>query len=302
MEGPPSKKQKKVVTGTGDVGKDIIPAEEVKKFIDSLKFTQPVSVLERKEVSERKPCVKCDKRRQYYCYDCLQLTNPMARAVDVKLPVDVHVLLHAGEHRGKATSVQGAVMSSNVHLYTHPELPKDIKKEETLLVYPSPEAQSLSQLAESGALASIKNLVFVDSTWQQSKGICRDPAVKALGIPVLLEKYRTLFWRFQNVGDETFLATIEAIYYLVRDLQVAKGETYKGEFDDLLYYYIHQYAVIQRSYKDREHQKKHEHATERPHFTKRHQKSSEYIRTEVDFSYLLNDADAEDVRKEEPIA
>eukprot|EP01059_Diplonema_ambulator_P004562 TRINITY_DN14280_c0_g1_i1.p1 TRINITY_DN14280_c0_g1~~TRINITY_DN14280_c0_g1_i1.p1 ORF type:complete len:310 (+),score=109.34 TRINITY_DN14280_c0_g1_i1:32-931(+) len=283
MSAPPAKR----LRTESDIGKDIIPAEEIKKFIDGLQFTQEVAVLEEKEVAERKLCGKCGKRRQYYCYDCLELVERRARARDVKLPVDVHVLLHAGEHRGKATSVQGAVLSSNIHLYTHPDLPKGLKKEETLLVYPSTEAQTLNQLADADKLSAIKNLVFIDSTWQQSKSISRDDNVNQIGIPVLLNKYRTLFWRFQNIGDETFLATIEAIYYLLRDLKIAKGEEYNGEYDDLLYYYIHQFAVIQRSYKNKD--KKHDHQTERPHFTKRHQKSSEYIRTELDISHLLGD-------------
>eukprot|EP01065_Artemidia_motanka_P037874 TRINITY_DN46777_c0_g1_i1.p1 TRINITY_DN46777_c0_g1~~TRINITY_DN46777_c0_g1_i1.p1 ORF type:complete len:357 (+),score=94.33 TRINITY_DN46777_c0_g1_i1:63-1073(+) len=250
-------------------------AVRIKQFIDGLRFSKAVGALEDPSVKQRRPCPRCGKKRQFYCYDCVLPTDSAALPrQDVPLPLDVHVVLHPGEHRGKATSVQAGVLSSNVRLYTHPEIPQQLDPASTLLVYPCPEARTLGQLRDDGALDRITGIVFVDSTWHQSKSICRDERLMRL-TPVQLNEYRTMFWRFQNTGDERFLATVEAIYYFVRDFSVARGRPYSGEFDDLLYFYVHQYACIQNRYK-----------TEGRAFTKRHQKAGEYIRP-VDFSYLL---------------
>ncbi|KAJ9451272.1 DTW domain-containing protein [Diplonema papillatum] len=273
-EAPPAKKAKV----TDDAKEQIIPAEEVKRFIDGLRFTQPLCVLERAAVKQRAECPQCKKNKQYYCYDCLLPTVAAARPRAVPLPVNVHVLLHPSERRGKATSVTGAIVSPDIHLHVYPSLPEGLDPGKTLLVYPSPTAKLLPQLADEGLLSGVENLVFVDSTWQQSKQICRDPKVTSIGRHVQLADYRTLFWRYQNTGDERYLATIEAIYYLLKDLRIAQGHTYNGEFDDILYFYVHQYAVIQQTYREGQRG-----------FTPRHQKADQYIRKEVDFSYLLQE-------------
>ena len=226
----------------------VVSGDMVKSFIDGLQFTQPLSVLQETEVSKRQECPKCAKSKQYYCYDCVVPLHNKVKPRDVKLPVKVHVILHHAEHRGKATSIHSAVLSSDVQLYTHPEIPNIKDPTRSLLVYPSERAQTVDELQAEGILENIEHLIFVDSTWQQAKGITRDDRVKSLGIPVKLNDYRTLFWRFQNTGDDRFLATIEAIYYLLRDMHVARSPPYCGQYDDLLYFYIHQWAVIQRSY------------------------------------------------------
>ena len=281
---------------------NIIPTEEVMKFIDGLNFTQPVSVLEEAAVKERGACKKCGRRRQYYCYDCYVPTVERACPRDVKLPVKVKVLLHHEERKGKATSVHAGVLSSDVELLVHPNLPTDTDPDTTLLVYPSSEAKTLDEMAAEGTLDNVKTLVFVDSTWKQSRGICRDEKVRTIGRHVQLNEYRTMFWRFQTTGDERFLATIEAIYYLLRDLHIAKGNVYTGQYDDLLYYYVHQYAVIQSRYINEVFAPRPRcpYCTQPRHislslsllpqeraFTKRHQKAGAYIRKEIDFSYLL---------------
>jgi DTW domain-containing protein YfiP len=56
-------------------------------------------------------------------------------------------------------------------------------------------------------VSTIKKLVVIDSTWQQTKQILRDEKIK--GIPcVKLEPQQTKFWRYQDKGDD-HLATVE---------------------------------------------------------------------------------------------
>ncbi len=56
-------------------------------------------------------------------------------------------------------------------------------------------------------ISKMKKLVVIDSTWQKSKSILIDSRVKKLPC-VKINSQKTLFWRYQTVGD-TCLATIE---------------------------------------------------------------------------------------------
>lgn len=71
---------------------------------------------------------------------------------------------------------------------------------------------------------------------------------------VCIQAHETLFWRYQNY-DKFHLATIEAIYWFYRELHgtlTRDGESvkYEGEYDDMLWYFYRQYALIQGVYKE----------------------------------------------------
>ncbi|KAJ3119783.1 hypothetical protein HK100_000157 [Physocladia obscura] len=65
---------------------------------------------------------------------------------------------------------------------------------------------------------------------------------------------KTLFWRFQNVGEHC-LSTIEAIYYFYRDYftcfeqQNVPEHVYDGRYDVLLYFFRIQYQIVQDFYR-----------------------------------------------------
>lgn len=253
---------------------------ETVRFLRTLRFSRPLSAL---TSVPRKECPACKKRRQHYCYDCLQVTSPETHPPPLHLPVQVHVIFHPGEHRGKATSLAAATISPDVHITTYPTLP-ELVPEETVVLYPSPSAIDIAELPEAD-VRRIRNIVFVDATWQQSRAIARDERVTNFK-HVKLSKQFTLFWRFQEL-DAYHLATVEAIYYAVRAFvenrnrlgiterktdavhqqsempqegkrsreaddegsqKVAGSPHYHGEVDDLLFYYVHQYILIQSSY------------------------------------------------------
>jgi len=65
---------------------------------------------------------------------------------------------------------------------------------------------------------------------------------------VKIDEQKTLFWRYQDVGEEC-LATIEAIYYFYKEFVTKQSGSYDGECDDLLYYYSFMYNLIQDRYK-----------------------------------------------------
>jgi DTW domain-containing protein YfiP len=260
-------------------------AKKVHAFIRQLRFSVPLYRL--REQHERRECPKCHKRRLYYCYDCLTVTHPESHPPPLTLPLNVYVVLHPNELRGKSTSLAASTISPDMHIIEYPSVPEQLELESTLVLYPSEQSVELHEVEH---LEQYKNVVFIDSTWQQSKAIARDDRVNKFK-HVRIKSQISLFWRFQN-NDPTYLATVEAIYYFLREYitQVNKAKKalkatgeqgagasfvtppseqiidaseeqkkeadedadhaayYHGEVDDLLYYYINQYIGVQQRY------------------------------------------------------
>lgn len=256
-------------------------AEKVHAFIRSLRFSLPLRRL--REQHERRECPKCHKRRLFYCYDCLTVTHPESHPPPLALPLNVYVVLHPNELRGKSTSLAASTISPDLHIVEYPSVPEQLEPETTLVLYPNEQSVELQEVEH---LEEYKNVVFIDSTWQQSKAIARDARVNKFK-HVRIKSQTSLFWRFQN-NDPTYLATVEAIYYFLREYitQVNKAKAlkaaqekrnsgslgkkgnvadeqqnggasegkasddafYHGEVDDLLYYYINQYIGVQQRY------------------------------------------------------
>ncbi|ORC92314.1 DTW domain-containing protein [Trypanosoma theileri] len=222
--------------------------DKIVNFIESLQFSVPLYRL--REQQGRNPCPKCGKRRQYYCYDCLIVVHPESHPPPLSLPLNVYVILHPGELRGKSTSLAASTISPDLHILEYPEVPADLEPESTLVLYPSSQSTELGDIKD---LNSFKNVIFIDSTWQQSKAIARDERVHRFK-HVRIKSQTSLFWRFQN-NDPSYLATVEAIYYFLREFITHKNQRsgegppfYHGEVDDLLFYYINQYIAVQQRY------------------------------------------------------
>lgn len=87
----------------------------------------------------------------------------------------------------------------------------------------------------------IKKAVFIDSTWNQSRGIYKDDRVKSLK-PVILQNRCSQFWRHQKGSPRWYLSTIEAIHQFLLEVHVnawGLNTHYKGlenlELDDGFY-------------------------------------------------------------------
>nr|CCC93214.1 conserved hypothetical protein [Trypanosoma congolense IL3000] len=223
--------------------------QKVVAFIQSLRFSVPLYRL--RELKDRRECPKCGKRRQYYCYDCLTVVHPECYPPPLKLPLEVYVVLHPGESRGKSTSLAASTISPDLHIIDYPNVPPDTDPDSTLLLYPSPNSTELGSLE---CLESYKTVIFIDGTWQQSKAVARDERFSKMQ-HVRIKTQVSLFWRFQN-NDPTYLATVEAIYYFLREFichrNMQRGGSqppfYNGEVDDLLFFYINQYIAVQQRY------------------------------------------------------
>lgn len=60
----------------------------------------------------------------------------------------------------------------------------------------------------------IKRAVFIDSTWNQSKGIYKDPRINQLR-SVVLQNRLSQFWRHQKNSPRWYLSTVEGMHSLI---------------------------------------------------------------------------------------
>ncbi|XP_074150563.1 tRNA-uridine aminocarboxypropyltransferase 1 isoform X1 [Sminthopsis crassicaudata] len=93
----------------------------------------------------------------------------------------------------------------------------------------------------------LKKVVFIDSTWNQTHKIIADERLQGL-LQVELKTRKTCFWRHQKGKPDTFLSTIEAIYYFFVDYHTAiLKEKYKGQYDNLMFFYSFMYQLIKNA-------------------------------------------------------
>lgn len=153
---------------------------------------------------------------------------------------------HPSEKTSKSSAVHAVIVSPQATMYESPNVP-DYDPAETILLFPSADAVPVGDYPN---LSKVKRVVVVDSQWQKTNGIISHPNLKKLPC-VVINMRQTYFWRYQpdGMGDE-MLATIEAIYYMAKDFHNATNTQvpYDGRFDNLLYFFAHQYKVIQQAY------------------------------------------------------
>ena len=128
----------------------------------------------------------------------------------------------------------------------------------------------------------IKKAVFIDSTWNQSRGIYKDERIKSLK-PIILQNRCSQFWRHQKGSPRWYLSTIEAIHQFLLEVHVNawglnshyKGlenlelddgfykttpiienprdnydseAPYNGQYDNLMYFFANMYDLIHKYY------------------------------------------------------
>lgn len=121
----------------------------------------------------------------------------------------------------------------------------------------SQEVQGPAEKSESGSpdgakssesrLHPLQKVVFIDSTWNQTNKISTDERLQDL-LQVELQMRKTCFWRRQKGKPDTYLATIEAIYYFLKDFhESCLAQEYSGEYDNLLFFYSYLHSVINKA-------------------------------------------------------
>ncbi|XP_063737460.1 tRNA-uridine aminocarboxypropyltransferase 1 isoform X2 [Eleginops maclovinus] len=93
----------------------------------------------------------------------------------------------------------------------------------------------------------LQRVVFIDSTWNQTNKISTDERLQDI-LRVELKTRKTCFWRSQRGKPDTYLATIEAIYYFLKDFHKhCLAQEYNGEYDNLLFFYSYLHSVVNKS-------------------------------------------------------
>lgn len=244
--------------------KDMHPRKEKRLKIDENPFSDlkisDYSILN--SVNERTLCSRCNKSRKYFCYLCYipvkQLEGKIPR---LKLPIKIDIIKHRNEIDGKSTSCHAALIApEDVRISTYPCIPEFDRNESVVLIYPGKDSKTVkeysSEISRNGG-QFFTRAVFIDSTWNQSKGIYKDERIRSLPTIVLKNKV-SQFWRHQKNSPRWYLATIEAIHQLLVELDCEKvhrnlndvddSESYDGKYDDLLFFFCFMYSKIHDLY------------------------------------------------------
>ncbi|XP_076850078.1 tRNA-uridine aminocarboxypropyltransferase 1 [Brachyhypopomus gauderio] len=238
-------------------------------------------VLDKAQETGRLKCSTCGGSRMFYCYTCCSLVGLNPEQIPVlKLPLKIDIIKHPNETDGKSTAVHAKLIApDDVSIYTYPCIPDlDGNTENVVLVFPGPDAMTVEALPtyfsntkgkrtlspaeerkskrfkvdesreNSQPYSSlIQRVIFIDSTWNQTTRIIMDERLQALP-QVELKSRKTCFWRHQKGSPDTYLATIEAIYYFLKDFHTCcLLREYKGEYDNLLFFFSFLHKLINRA-------------------------------------------------------
>ncbi|XP_042900462.1 tRNA-uridine aminocarboxypropyltransferase 1 isoform X4 [Parasteatoda tepidariorum] len=215
-------------------------------------------------------------------YFCSYLKMATRRVLVVAmLPIKIDIIKHPKEVDGKSTAAHAAVLASeDVTVYTYPNFPT-YNYDEVLLIFPGESAIPFHEWWSSTVLSKrqnnflkinpeqksihfddadvekptkevncpLKRIIFIDSTWRQSKALHNDSRLKKLR-SVFLDDHKSLFWRYYREKKETHLSTIEAIYYFIVELHnlLQPDVPYHGQYDNMLFFFKFMYYKIRTLY------------------------------------------------------
>jgi len=216
-------------------------------------FSKPPTNLSQ---ARRVPCSQCSRPASLYCAFCLVPTLPKELQIrPVKLPVQVDIIHHVGENVKKSTSIHACILSPEHARFL--EHPRDLPAEgydpaSTLLLYPTADAVHLDDARCIDARA-VRRVIVIESTWGKSDAVAAHPLLANIR-RVKIRQRESTFWRYQELGRH-FLATLEAIFWLCKEIQqrrdeVAGGDGEASNLDDLMYFYAYQHGIITDRYKN----------------------------------------------------
>jgi len=251
--------KKKVFTENDKYGEKqnilIESSENMKKFLADCNVNIPEVLL--KEESRYK-CPGCGRMKKFYCPECLVAVSHNQLIPKVKLPLTLTIIHHESEKRGKSSALPLKIIGEplvEVISFPNDELPA-FDDEYTCVLYPHKNAKRIDELDVS-VMQKLKKVVAVDCTWYQTNSILKQ-IDKPNTIYVKISDYETTFWRYQH-HNKKCLATCEAIYYFYKEYDVHVNKTinsnpgykYDGKYDDLLFYYVLQFNMIDEGMKMR---------------------------------------------------
>lgn len=167
----------------------------------------------------RVPCPSCERSYKFYCpVCCLTIGKPQDVAVpSLTLPLQVHIWFQ--DKVKKSTAPHAKILAPhNVEIIQYPlettqadgepAAPLMYTREDTVVVYPSYESETLADLTAED-LQKLKTLVFIDCPWQKAPAILQDPALANVRCVKLAKPpLESNFWRYHTAGKGC-VSTIE---------------------------------------------------------------------------------------------
>nr|XP_046204340.1 tRNA-uridine aminocarboxypropyltransferase 1-like [Oncorhynchus gorbuscha] len=248
----------------------------------------PHRELEQAQQRGRLKCSSCGGSRMFFCYTCCSLVGVSQQEIpSVKLPIKIDIIKHPSEVDGKSTAIHAKILApDDVTIYTYPCIPEyEDDTDKVVLVFPGPGSVSVEEMTwrlqnlavmkgytagggthirshthrreggeagiegqtETPGACPLQRVVFIDSTWNQTTRIITDERLQAL-LRVELKTRKTCFWRHQKGSPDTYLATIEAVYYFLKDYQeLCLRQEYTGQYDNLMYFYCYLHTLINKA-------------------------------------------------------
>lgn len=169
----------------------------------------------------RVPCPSCKRSYKFYCpVCCIAIGKPEDATVpSLTLPLQVHIWFQ--DKKKKSTAPHAKVLApQDVEIIQYPpekegETLPAYTREDTLVVYPTYESETLAELAPE-ELQSVKTLVFIDCPWQKAPVILHDPALANLrSVKLAKPPLESKFWRYHKAGKGC-VSTIEGLCVLVK--------------------------------------------------------------------------------------
>lgn len=200
-------------------------------------------------VKERNTCFSCQKRIKYFCYNCVRadhLALPKA-----ELPIPLIILKDSKEWSSKSTAIHATLLApKDTTLVTLERSQTSIIRlqnmfdpNSTVVLFPSNDSLPVEQVEWN----SVKKIIIIDGTWAQATSLNKLLGLKELTRVRLSNKHQTLFWRYQKLGTNC-LSTIEAVYYLYKEILAIRIDLPVSNLHNLLYLFIFFYNLIQNSY------------------------------------------------------
>lgn len=224
----------------------------------------------------RTVCPKCNAKRRYYCYDCIEPIDHSPPTPTSKLPLRLHIVRHHSEKPSKSSIIPlKMTYSQDVFLYIftpaerfkvaegapdigliEPAFPQDIDWDNAAILYPTKDAKTVEELGDHYGVKSenqsvVRDVVVIDATWFTAEQVIKKtPELRSIPRHIKLgSNNKTIFWRHQAIGREC-LATCEAIYVLLREVWDLSDRPYNHEFDDVLFYYLFVHSMVDENYRD----------------------------------------------------
>ncbi|XP_060734471.1 tRNA-uridine aminocarboxypropyltransferase 1 isoform X2 [Tachysurus vachellii] len=250
------KKDHGLADGSGDSVKKKNEEDDDEDPLQGLVLS-PHTVLDEAHHTGRLKCSTCGSSRLLYCYTCCCLVGlnpqlipnikvvlvfPGPNSMTVQEMVDYirknrrkrGAEKSAEERDTKKPKLEETSDSSQSHSHTHSHTHSGTQM-----------SQNTQQTEDH--MCQVQRVIFIDSTWNQTTKIISDERLQDFP-RVELKSRKTCFWRHQRGSPDSYLATIEAIYYFLKDFHIhCLQREYRGEYDNLLFFYTFLHKLIRKA-------------------------------------------------------